>query len=374
MARVKRRGIFHKRTRSPKALFGLGERKKAKKGKKAEPKPSLSKNTDNPVISGKAENGWEAWQTFNPTAILLDDKVHILYRAIGKDGISRLGCAISEDGFNIQERLPYPVYEHPITGGRKYSIYSYLSGGSWGGCEDPRIVRVGDEDTLYMTYTAVDGGLRVGMTSIDVEDFLKRGWRWKFPVFISPPGEVHNNWMLFPEKIKGKYAILHSIRPTVSIEYVDSLDFGENDYFSSPYHEKTVGGAWDTWVRAAGPPPIKTKEGWLLFYHAVDKKDPGKYKVGAMLLDLEDPTKILHRANAPILEPTEDYENIGFKGGIVYASGAVVKDGTLFVYYGGADSHVCVAYAKLDTFLKELKKDQKPKLMRKILKRRNGNR
>ena len=114
-------------------------------------------------------------------------------------------------------------------------------------------------------------------------------------------------------------------------------------------------GAWDTWIRGAGPPPLKTKDGWLLLYHAMDVRDPNRYKLGAMLLDLNDPTKVLYRSRTPILEPDVYYENQGFKAGVVYSCGAVVKDGELYVYYGGADSVTCVAMANLDTFLDELK-------------------
>jgi predicted GH43/DUF377 family glycosyl hydrolase len=127
---------------------------------------------------------------------------------------------------------------------------------------------------------------------------------------------------------------------------------------------------WDTCIRGAGPPPIKTKYGWLLFYHAIDKRDPGKYKVGAMLLDLNDPTKILVRSPEPVLEPSEVYEYNGFKGGVVYASGAVLKDGKLLVYYGAADSYIGVAYADFDRFLEELIEGAKPKLGKKVLKKK----
>jgi predicted GH43/DUF377 family glycosyl hydrolase len=127
---------------------------------------------------------------------------------------------------------------------------------------------------------------------------------------------------------------------------------------------------WDTCIRGAGPPPIKTKYGWLLFYHAMDKHDSGKYKVGAMLLDLNYPTKILVRSPEPVLEPSEVYEYNGFKGGVVYASGAVLKDGKLLVYYGAADSYIGVAYADFDRFLEELIEGAKPKLGKKVLKKK----
>ena len=165
--------------------------------------------------------------------------------------------------------------------------------------------------------------------------------------------------MLFPEKIHGKFAILHSIAPEVEIAYRDSL---EEVGGAEPFIESWVGArdslparenTWDSFIRSAGPPPLKTERGWLLFYHAIDEHDPGRYKLGALLLDLDDPTRVIHRAAAPILSPDEQYENRG-KPGIVYACGAVIRDGTLFVYYGGADKVVCVATAALDSFLDTL--------------------
>ena len=114
---------------------------------------------------------------------------------------------------------------------------------------------------------------------------------------------------------------------------------------------------WDNMVRGAGAPPIKTKHGWLVFYHAMDKRDPDKYKVGAMILDYNDPTKILYRSKHPILEPIAHYENNGAKSGVVYVCGAVIKDDTLFVYYGGSDSVVCVATINVDEFLGDLTRE-----------------
>lgn len=327
----------------------------------------LARPEHNPIIAPRPENGWEAWQTFNPGAILLNDKIHFLYRGIGHDGISRLGYALSNDGFTITDRLSYPVYTHEAKNG-KFCYTSYASGGSWGGAEDPRLVRVGDEDTVYVTYTACSGGLRVGLTSIKVDDFINGRWKWRTPVCISPPGQVHKNWLIFPEKINGRYAILHSLKPAVQIEYLDNLEFAENNCINSYFNGGPQKNCWDKWLRGAGAPPIKTSDGWLLFYHAMDDSW-GQYKVGAMLLDLNDPTKILYRAKEPVLEPKEDYDNNGFKPGVVYVSGAVVKNGTLIVYYGCSDSYVGVAYANLYDFLAELKKQSKPKFWYRLLKK-----
>jgi predicted GH43/DUF377 family glycosyl hydrolase len=318
--------------------------------------PTLSRPERNPIISPNPENNWESSQTFNPGVILLGDKFRFLYRAIGEDGMSRLGYAVSNDGYAIDHRLSYPVYTHgTIT--KKEQTFRYnanSSGGSWGGAEDPRLVRVGCEDTIYMTYTACDEGLRVGLT-IGVDDFMHGRWNWEPPIHISPPGKVNKNWVIFPEKIHGHYAILHAITPHVHIEYFDDLNFDDQRYINKSIDPQQIppqNNCWDKRLRGAGSPPLKTKYGWLMFYHSMN------YKVGVMLLDLDDPTMILCRAKSPVLESLESYENNGFKPGIVYVSGAVIKNGTLFVYYGGADSYVCVATADLDQFLAELRQQQ----------------
>ncbi len=331
-------------------------------------KPLLHKIKENPIILPRPENDWESWQTFNPAAVLLDDRIHFLYRAIGSEGVSRLGYAASDDGFSISERLNLPAYEHGLDA-RPATIFPFSSGGSWGGAEDPRIVRVQDEDVLYMTYTICDGGgLGVGLTSIKIDAFLDKRWEWTPPELISPAGEVHKNWVIFPEKINGKYAILHSINPEIKIDYFDSLA-GARVCHSARGNEprKKV---WDKWVRGVGPVPIKTKYGWLVLYHAMDD-DRSKYKVGAMLLDLNDPTIILHRSRMPLLEPQEHYEHNGFKGGVVYASGAIVKDGKIMIYYGSADSYVCVASADFNAFLESLRADVEPKLNERMLRKKS---
>ena len=231
-------------------------------------------------------------------------------------------------------------------------------------------MRIDEEDTLYMTYTACDSGeLRVALTSIKIEDFLNKKWEWQPPILISPPGEVHKNWVIFPEKINGQYAILHSVNPEIVVDFVSDLEFLDKNYIKSFHGGSERRSCWDKWVRGAGAPPLKTKDGWLLFYHAMDD-DWSKYKVGAMLLDLHDPTKVLYRAKEPVLEPSEDYEYSGYKGGVVYVSGAIVKDGNLLVYYGASDSYVGVACAPLEDFLKALKEGVKSKLKLKILKKK----
>ena len=163
--------------------------------------------------------------------------------------------------------------------------------------------------------------------------------------------EVHKNWVLFPEKINGKFAVLHGVSPNILIDYFDSpTDFEKGFCIKSSPPSGGRQDFWDNKMRGAGPPPIKTDLGWLLLYHAHDRKEPHKYKLGAMILDKDNPTKILHRSAHSILSPDMHYEN-NWKPGIIYASGAVIKGDDLRVYYGGGDKVVCVAETPVKKFL-----------------------
>lgn len=322
----------------------------------------LIRSKKNPIIEPKEERYWESKATFNPTAFLSDGKVHIVYRAIGDSDNSVLGYAESRDGVSISDSFPKPIYFHFSGRDRDVTLksISYVSGGGWGGgTEDPRITQIGDK--VYMLYTAFDGwgSVRIAMTSISLEDFIDKCWNWKEPVLISPPGQINKNWVIFPEKIKKdgkeKYAILHAISPEIMISYLDSLEELDGKNFIYSVHQgNRLWEARDRLIRGVGPAPLKTKYGWLVFYHKMEKHDTHRYKLWAMILDYKDPTQILYNSNQPVLEPDAWYENEGYKSGVVYSCGAVIKDGVLFVYYGGADKVSCVATADLDKFLEGL--------------------
>jgi predicted GH43/DUF377 family glycosyl hydrolase len=319
----------------------------------------------NPILSPTTYE-WESHAVLNPAAFVDNDRVHLLYRAMGPDGVSRLGYASSADGVHFDQRLDYPIYtpekgfgqptKNAVHGRKTYDLIANPSGGGWAGCEDPRAVTI--DGQVYLSYVAFDGWnfVRQALTSLPLEDFRDQHWGWRKPVLISKPGEIQKNWVIFPEKINGKYAILHGLSPNIHIDYVDSLDdFDGKKYLKSLPQAGGSGYAgrpdhWDSRVRGAGAPPLKTPMGWLLLYHATDKRDPGKYKLGAMLLDLQDPTKVLFRCSDPVLEPQEWYENDG-KPGVVYTCGAVIVNDNLIVYYGGGDKHIAVARANVDEFL-----------------------
>lgn len=334
----------------------------------------LDRYAHNPILAPHQENTWETVATFNPAALHTGNKTHLIYRAIGENGASFFGYASSKDGFIIEERLPHPICFDPNVKSIKkksqvYAPHLYPSGGSWGGYEDPRIVEI--EGRVYMTFNLFENWtLRVGYVSIGTADFLaKRFHKWDGPHILSH-GNRDKNWVLFPEKIQGQFAVLHSIignpENQVRIEYIDDLKKLSKRLFESPDPQKVPDKHidWHIHVRSAGPPPVKTKDGWLLLYHANDHESH-KYKVGAMLLDLEDPKKIIARAKSPVLSPDSHYENNG-KPGIVYVSGAIIHNKELRVYYGGADKVVCVATAPIEPFLKALLA-QKPFTLKKVV-------
>lgn len=335
--------------------------------KRGEPPEELSRPPVNPVLR-PGHYPWEASAVLNPGAIDIGGRVHLFYRAIGADGISRVGYSSSRDGIHFEERLPYPVFaldgaSVSAPEGRLYmeTMYPYLvaSGGSWGGVEDPRAVVI--DNRVYLTFSAFYNwnSIRIGVVSLSVEDLLNKRWRWSRPVFLSPPDAVRKNWVLFPEKINGQFALWHAFlkgdRNRAMIEYLPSLEHDPAPYitgdpsFMYEYEE----GVWDSRMRSIGPPPLKTAKGWLVLYHANDVREPHKYKLGALLLSHHDPSVVVARASGPVLSPNMVYENDG-KPGIVYACGAVIRGDALFVYYGGADSVVCVGESPLSELLASL--------------------
>lgn len=287
----------------------------------------LQRYERNPILKPRREQNWESERVFNCAAVYERHKVHILYRAQGADGISRLGYASSSDGYDIDERLDAPIFS-PLNPYEEF------------GCEDPRITRFGD--SYVVCYTAYGKACRwcmadktrlaqVGMTAIPVNDFLDHKWNWQRRVYPFPQVDS-KNCVLFPEKLEGEYVLYHRIPPHIWVAYSNDLDDWSKSY------TKIVMSPMSDWERTkvgACAPPIKTEKGWLLIYHGVD--GAFVYRLGAALVDLNDPER-LSRWQKPILEPTESYEK-----GIVFSCGAVKFDGKIFVYYGGDDRVIGVA-------------------------------
>ena len=298
----------------------------------------------NPIIIPKKENVWEATATFNPAAIYLDKKVHILYRTLSSDNTSYIGYASSLDGFSISERLSDPIYMPR----ENFEIKKIPNGNS--GCEDPRITQIGDN--IYMCYTAYDsiGPPRVAVSSISVANFLAHKWNWSKPSLITPPDLDDKDTCIFPEKFEDGYFVIHRIGNEICGDYLKSLDFEKETVKKCIRIMGPRKNAWDSLKVGISAPPIKTSYGWLLLYHGVSKSH-NTYRMGVVLLDLKDPAIVIARSSDAIFEPEEEYERIGIVNNVVFPCGMVVKDKLLYIYYGGADKVVGVATMKLDILL-----------------------
>lgn len=248
--------------------------------------------------------------------------------------LSHLRLFCSDDGIEFREAAGYPQ----LHGEGPLETF---------GVEDCRVTKIAD--LYYLTFTAVSpNGVGVGMrTTRDWKTFSDQS-------MIIPP---HNkDCALFDEKINGRYYALH--RPS-------SVDLGGNYIWlaQSPdgmhwgKHQcliKTRAGYWDSVRVGAGAAPIKTTAGWLEIYHGANEKH--QYGLGALLLDLQDPSIVLARSDDPIMIPEAPYELTGFFGQVVFTNGHIVKGDALTIYYGAADEVVCAARFSIGEILSSLKR------------------
>jgi len=302
---------------------------------------------ENPIIAPREHMPWEEKGTFNPAAISIKDKVHILYRAFSNENTSTIGYASSKDCVHLDERFDDPVYI-PREDFEKKKIPNGFSG-----CEDPRLTQIGKN--IYICYTAYDSvnPPRVAISSIKEKDFVDHKWNWSKPILVTPPGLDDKDACIFPYKFKNGYFILHRVGEEICGDYIDSLDF-ETGMVNKCI--RSLGpriNSWDSLKVGITAPPIKTKKGWLLLYHGVSKSH-STYRIGATLLDLKDPTNVLARSSDPIFEPEEDYEKTGAVNNVVFPCGMVLKKDDLYIYYGGGDFVVGVAKMKISIILDAL--------------------
>lgn len=326
----------------------LSSMKENSEQKKDNSERMVERFAGNPIIVERPGKDWEAHGVFNPAAIDLDGKVHIFYRAMGADDTSTFGYANSKNGFVIDEREDKPAYVPRMDFEKKSH-----PGNS--GCEDPRLVQIGSD--IYMTYTAYDGHMpRVAVTQISEKNFLTKKWaKWSEPIIVTPPDVDNKDACIFPEKTEAGYVFLHRVHDSICAYILNSLDFNKEKVISCIEIIYPRKGMWDERKVGISSPPIKTKKGWLLLYHGVS--ETGTYRVGAVLLDLNDPTTIISRTAMPIFEPVEDYEMKGVVPKVVFPCGLVKRGDKLFMYYGGGDKVVGVATMKLSSILKILSND-----------------
>ena len=217
------------------------------------------------------------------------------------------------------------------------------------GVMDARVTPI--DGTYYIMYVASgEHGFRLGLGSTtDFMSFERRG-------LISEPDT--KGGALFPERIGGRYARLSRPRQGSSIwvNFSDDLvHWGRSDVVMGPR-----GGFWDASRVGAGAPPMRIDAGWLVVYYGVKETNSGPlFRLGAAILDAEDPTKVVGRSNIPILSPREDYERIGNLSNIVFCTGASIDDdGNVQVFYGGADSCVCLGTTSVDEIVETCTKSE----------------
>lgn len=311
----------------------------------AAPARTFVRAPENPILTPRAE-GFDSKNVFNAGAVDLDGTVHILYRAMDKANTSSIGLAVSKDGIHIDERLPEPAYIPRADFELKKGDASGNSG-----CEDPRIVKIGD--TLHMTYTAYDGvhPPTGALSSISVKDFLARDFnRWTEPYLVTPEGVDDKDVALLPETVNGQYLLYHRISSMICADVLSDLSSGKrvNKCIEIMGPRR---GMWDGAKIGVAAPPIRIGGKWLMIYHGVSRH--GTYRLGAALLDA-DGTTLLARSADPVFEPVEPYEKEGEVKDVVFSCGAVARGDTLFLYYGGADRVLGVATASLSRILNSL--------------------
>ncbi len=306
---------------------------------------------ENPILKPLQEHAWEKRAVFNAGVVDLDGTIHILYRAMGDDNTSVIGYAGTKNGVKITERSPEPAYVPR----EDFEIKKGDANGN-SGCEDPRLTVIGD--TVYMAYTAYDGvhAPRAALTSISKTDFLAKKWsKWSKAQLVTPDDYDDKDACLVEEKIGGQYMFLHRISPQLCADLINTLDFKKNRVNRCIEIMGPRPGSWDSKKIGIAGPPIKTEKGWLLIYHGVSKHKT--YRLGAALLDLDNPSIVLSRAVDPILEPVDDFEKNGIIPNAIFSCGIVNRAGTLYIYYGGADTVMCVAKMSLAKLLKILTPD-----------------
>jgi predicted GH43/DUF377 family glycosyl hydrolase len=289
-----------------------------------------------PLTNEKGEIEVLSFDKSDPDLDFTDPRV-IRYK--GRDyltTLSHLRLVCSDDGKKFSEPEGYG----PIFGSDKLEAY---------GIEDCRVIEI--EGTYHLTYTMVSHyGVGVGLIKTkDWKNFKREG-------MIFPP---HNkDCALFGEKINGKYYALHRpSSPQLGGNYIwiaesaDLLHWGNHQCLVT-----TRQGRWDSARVGSGASPIKTEKGWLEIYHGADKVN--RYCLGALLLDLNNPSKVIARSEAPIMEPTAVYEQVGFFGNVIFTNGHYLEGDTLHIYYGASDEVICGANFSIKEILNSLLKNK----------------
>jgi predicted GH43/DUF377 family glycosyl hydrolase len=295
----------------------------------------FQRHPDNPILTVR-DWTYRANSVFNAAAAQVDGKILLLARVEDFRGISHLTAARSEDGIT-----DWQIDDEPTLKPEPEHYPEEL----WG-IEDPRITWIEEIGKWAICYTAYSKGgplVSLAMTS-DFKTFRRLG-------SVMPPED--KDAALFPVKFNGLWAMLHRPVPRSSMLGAHIwISFSPNLKHWGEHQEiiqAREGGWWDANKIGLCSPPLQTKAGWLILYHGVRTTASGSiYRLGLALLDLENPAKVIRRTDEWIFGPKAHYEREGDVDDVVFPCGWVNKDGKMFIYYGAADSRLCLATADLD--------------------------
>jgi predicted GH43/DUF377 family glycosyl hydrolase len=299
----------------------------------------FDRHSSNPILTAR-DWPYTANAVFNPAAALVDGETVLLARVEDRRGISHLTVARSANGVDGWSIAPEPLLA-PEDG---------VASEEWG-FEDPRVVWVDELSRWVITCTAY-GPAGPAVFLATTEDFRtveRHG-------IVRQPED--KNAALLPQRIDGRWLLLHRPKTEFGGARGEILLSRSADLVSWSAPEQVLqprdGAWWDSLRIGIGPPPLRTEHGWLLVYHGVKETVAGGiYRVGLALLDLEEPTRVLRRLRGWILAPLEAYERTGDVPNVVFPCGLLHDPASdeIRLYYGAADSSICLATARLRDLL-----------------------
>jgi predicted GH43/DUF377 family glycosyl hydrolase len=294
----------------------------------------FTRHPANPILSVE-DWPYPANSVFNAAAAEVNGKILLLARVEDFRGISHLTVARSDNGVDKWEIDPQPTLKPEP---------EHYPEEMWG-IEDPRITWLEELGQWAIAYTAYSkGGPLVSLaTTKDFRTFERVG-----PVM--PPED--KDAALFPRRFGGRWAMFH--RPVAGLPYLSAniwLSFSP-DLKHWGDHQEIIyareGSWWDANKIGLSAPPMQTPEGWLVLYHGVRITASGSiYRLGLVLLDLENPREVIRRSEEWIFGPKASYEREGDVDDVVFPCGWINKNGKIMMYYGAADSRICLATASL---------------------------
>jgi predicted GH43/DUF377 family glycosyl hydrolase len=299
----------------------------------------FQRHPGNPILTAE-DWPYPANAVFNPAAAQIDGSTILLVRVESLAGISHLTVARSPNGLDDWRIATAPLLA-PEAG---------IESEAWG-FEDARTVWVEELNRFVITCTSY-GPAGPAVYLATTRDFLSVD---RHGIVVNPEDK---NAAVLPERVNGKWILFH--RPTTGFGITHpGISLSRSSDLTSWSPPETVmeprqGAWWDSLRIGIGPPLLKTEHGWLLIYHGVKETVAGAlYRVGAALLDLDEPSRVIGRSSNWILGPHEPYERTGDVPNAVFPCGLIHDraSGEIRLYYGAADTSICVATAMLDDLL-----------------------